>query len=172
MSKYRLLLILILALLPLQGYASSAKFVETPYGDEHKVVFDFYLDDPQKINAALFWLKSFVDPLMAAPYDTAPDDIDIKVIMHGTELVTLARHNYDQYQRAVERMRYYADLGIVEFKICKFAAQDYDYALEDFQEFVHVVPSAIAELAYWQKQGYVLITPQIQEKRYSIDEIR
>lgn len=172
MNKYRLLLILIIALLPAQGIASSAQFVETPYGDEHKVVFDFYLDDPKKINSALYWLKSFVEPLMASPYDTAPDDIDIKVVIHGTELVTLAKHNYEQYQRAVERMRYYAELGIAEFKVCKFAANDYGYSLDDFQDFVHVVPSAIAELAYWQNQDYVLITPQIQEKLYSIEEIR
>ena len=172
MNKYRLLLILIISLMPLQGMASSAQFVETPYGDEHKVVFDFYLDDPKKINSALYWLKSFVEPLMASPYDTAPDDIDIKVVIHGTELVTLAKHNYEQYQRAVERMRYYYDLGVVEFKVCDFAASDYGYTLNDFQEFVQVVPSAIAELAHWQNQGYVLITPQVQEKIYTIDEIR
>ena len=164
--------ILFLTLLPLQGIASSAKYIETPYGDEHKVVFDFYFDDPNKINAALYWLKSYIEPLMAAPYDTAPDDIDIKVVIHGTELVTLAKHNYKQYQNAVERMRYYTELGIVEFKVCRFAANDYGYTLDDFQDFVQVVPSAIAELAYWQNKDYVLITPQIQEKIYSIDEIR
>ncbi len=152
--------------------AASAKFVTTPYDDEQKVVFDFYLDDPKKINSALYWIKALIDPLIAAPYNTAPDDIDIKVVMHGTELVTLAKHNYSQYKRAVERMRYYSVLGIVEFKVCNIAANDYGYKLSDFLDFVHVVPSAIAELAHWQNNGYVLITPQIQEKIYSIDEIR
>lgn len=169
-------LLLLVALLGL-GFstpciAASAKFVTTPYEDEQKVVFDFFLDDPDKINSALYWIKALVDPLLAEPYNTAPDDIDIKVVIHGTELVTLAKHNYSQYQRAVERMRYYAELGVVEFKVCDFAANDYGYSLDDFQDFVHVVPSAIAELAHWQNQGYVLITPQIQEKLYSIDEIR
>jgi intracellular sulfur oxidation DsrE/DsrF family protein len=167
-------LLLLVALLGLgfstPGIAASAKFVTTPYEDEQKVVFDFYLDDPDKINSALYWIKALVDPLLAEPYNTAP--IDIKVVIHGTELVTLAKHNYSQYQRAVERMRYYAELGVVEFKVCDFAANDYGYSLDDFQDFVHVVPSAIAELAHWQNQGYVLITPQIQEKLYSIDEIR
>jgi hypothetical protein len=172
MNKNWLLFVLFLTLLPLQGFASSAKYIETPYGNEHKVVFDFYFDDPNKINAALYWLKSYIEPLMASPYDTAPDDIDIKVVIHGTELVTLAKHNYKQYKSAVERMRYYTELGIVEFKVCRFAANDYGYNLDDFQDFVQVVPSAIAELAYWQKQDYVLITPQIQEKIYSIEEIR
>jgi hypothetical protein len=34
------------------------------------------------------------------------------------------------------------------------------------------VPNAITELAYWQMQGYALITPNIQEKRFSIEQIR
>lgn len=156
--------------LPLWAKTDAAEYVETPYA-EQKVVFDFYFDEPDKINSALYWLKSLVEPLMAAPYNYSPDDLHIKVVIHGTELVTLAKHNYPRYQEAVERMRYYSLLG-VEFKVCKFAAADYDYNLEDFQEFVDVVPSAIAELAHWQKEGYVIITPRVQEKRYSIEEIR
>jgi hypothetical protein len=34
------------------------------------------------------------------------------------------------------------------------------------------VPSAIAELAHWQLQGYALITPVVMEKHFSIEEIR
>lgn len=162
-------LLFVLAL-PLWAKTDAAEYVQTPYG-EQKVVFDFYFDEPDKIGSALYWLKSLVEPLMAAPYNYSPDDLHIKVVIHGTELVTLAKHNYARYEEVVERMRYYAMLG-VEFKVCQFAAKDYDYDLKDFQDFVDVVPSAIAELAHWQKEGYVIITPRVQEKRYSIDEIR
>jgi intracellular sulfur oxidation DsrE/DsrF family protein len=148
----------------------SAEFIETPY-EAQNVVFDFYFDDPDKINSALYWLKGLVDPLMAHPYNYAPEDLNIKVIIHGTELVTLAKHNYERYRDAVDRMRYYAQLG-VEFKVCYYAAQDYGYQLKDLQDFVQVVPSGIAELAHWQKAGYVMIAPHIQDKRYSIEEIR
>jgi intracellular sulfur oxidation DsrE/DsrF family protein len=171
MTGIRRFLILLCALLPLRALASSAEFVNTPYAEEQKVVFDFYFDDPQKIDSALYWLKGLVDPLLAPPYNYAPDDINIKVVLHGTEVVTLAKHNYKRYQRAVERMRYYADLG-VEFRLCGIAARDYGYQLADLQDFVQVVPSGLAELAHWQEQGYVLIAPRIQAKRYSIDEIR
>lgn len=171
MARTLFIIALLIAALPPRGAEASAEFVATPYGEQQKVVFDFYFDDPDKINSALYWLKGLVDPLMAAPYNHAPDDMDIKVILHGTELVTLAKHNYARYREAVERMRYYAELG-VEFKVCEFAARDYDYQLDDFQDFVQVVPSAIAELAYWQSRGHVLITPRVQEKRFSIDEIR
>lgn len=147
-----------------------AKFVATPY-TEQKVVFDFYLDDPAKIDAALFWIRSLMNPLTEAPYALAPEMLDLKVVVHGTEIVTLARKNYPRYSDAVERMRYYASLGVV-FKVCALAAHDYGYTIEDFYEFVEVVPSAITELAHWQLQGYALITPQVPIRTKTIDEIR
>ena len=144
--------------------------VLTPYG-EQKVVFDFYLDDPDKINTALFWIRSLLNPLMDDPYGMAPEFLSLKVVIHGTEIVTVARKNYDKYRDAVERMRYYASLG-VEFKVCGLAATDYDYANDAFYDFVDVVPSAITELAHWQLEGYALITPIVIEKKFSIEEIR
>jgi uncharacterized protein len=101
----------------------------------------------------------------------APELMSIKVVIHGTEIVTLAKKNYDKYRDAVERMRYYAGLG-VEFKVCGLAAHDYGYRPEDFQDFVQVVPSAITELAHWQMQGYALITPVVLEKKFSVEAIR
>ncbi len=144
--------------------------LQTPY-TEQKVVYDFYLDDPQKINSALYWIRSLMNPLMDAPYEMAPEFMDIKVVIHGTEIVTVARKNYEKYRDAVERMRYYSSLG-VEFKVCGIAAHDYGYTSDAFYDFVDVVPSAITELAHWQLQGYALITPTVMEKTLSIDEIR
>ena len=144
--------------------------METPYTGQ-KVVFDFFFDDPRKINSALFWVRSLINPLMEEPYGMAPEFLDLKVIVHGTELVTLARKNYEQYRDAVERMRYYASLG-VDFRVCGLAAHDYGYDIGDFHEFVTVVPSAITELAHWQLQGHALITPVVMEKKFAIEEIR
>jgi intracellular sulfur oxidation DsrE/DsrF family protein len=145
-------------------------FVQTPYTGQ-RVVMDFYFDEPDKINSALYWIRSLMNPLLAAPYEMSPEQLDIKVIVHGTEIVTLARKNYERYRDAVERMRYYASLG-VQFKVCGLAAQDYDYATTDFYDFVEVVPSAITELAHWQLQGYALITPVVMEKKLAIEDIR
>lgn len=163
---------LLLAALPLAAPAEEAtsRVVQTPY-TEQKVVYDFYFDEPQKINSALYWLRSLINPLMEEPYGLAPEFLDIKVVIHGTEIVTVARKNYEKYKDAVERMRYYASLG-VEFKVCGLAAADYDYAATDFYGFIEVVPSAITELAHWQLQGYALIAPVVMEKKYAIEEIR
>jgi len=149
---------------------AGASYVEPPY-EEPKVMFDFYFDRPDKMGAALFWVRSLMNPLMEAPYNMAPEFMDIIVVIHGTEIVTVARRNYEKYEVLVERMRYYASLG-VRFRVCGLAAHDYGYEVKDFYEFVEVVPSAITELAHWQQQGYAVIAPQVMDKKFSIEEIR
>lgn len=166
--RYLTACLLLLLLLPAR--ADPARFVATPYA-EPKVVFDFYFDDPQKIHAALYWIRSLINPLMEEPYGFAPEMMDLVVVIHGTEIVTVAKHNYEKYRNAVDRMRYYAQLG-VRFKVCGLAAADYGYRIDDFQDFIEVVPSAITELAHWQQQGYALIAPTVMEKRFSLEEIR
>lgn len=163
----------VLALISLSAAVAadnSPREVQTPYA-EPQVVYDFYFDDPEKINSALYWIRSLMNPLLEEPYGMAPEFMDIKVIIHGTEIVTVVRKNYEKYRDAVERMRYYASLG-VEFKVCGLAAHEYSYNPGDFHEFITVVPSAITELAHWQLEGYALITPVVMEKRFSIEEIR
>ena len=148
----------------------AAEFVQTPY-EEQKVVFDFYFDEPTKIATALYWLRSLINPMTEAPYNIAPDFHDIKIVIHGTEIVTLAKKNYKKYKNIVERMRYYTEFG-VEFKVCAMAAKDFEYEISDFHEFVDVVPSAITELAHWQLKGYALIVPKVPLKKFSIEDIR
>ena len=163
-------LLLTLALLLPMTAQGEARVVQTPY-TEQKVVFDFYFDDPAKLDSALYWVRSLLNPLMGEPYGYAPEFLDLIVLIHGTEIVATAKHNYEKYKSAVERMKYYASLG-VQFRVCGIAAEDYGYRREDFQDFVQLVPSAITELAHWQLQGYALITPKIMDKTFSIEEIR
>lgn len=149
---------------------ADATIVKTPYKPA-KVVFDFYLDDPQKIGSALYWIRSLMNPLLDEPYGYSPEQLDIKVVIHGTEIVTVAKKNEAKYQDAVDRMRYYANLG-VSFRVCGYAAEDYGYNARDFQDFIEIVPSALPELVHWQMQGYALITPNIQDKKFLIEAIR
>jgi intracellular sulfur oxidation DsrE/DsrF family protein len=158
-----------LLIVPALGLAEGT-FVQTPYKPP-KVVFEFYLDDPEKIGSALYWIRSLINPLIEAPYNYSPEQMDIKVVIHGAEIVTVAKKNEGKYKDAVERMRYYADLG-VEFKVCGQAAEDFGYRVQDFQPFVQVVPNAITELAHWQQQGYALIKPEITSKQFPIESIR
>lgn len=163
-------LVLLSALLLFYSPVHSGEIVKTPYEDP-KVVFDFYFDHPEKINSALYWVRSYMNSLSEAPYNFSPEFLNIKVVIHGTEVVTVAKKNKEKYKDAVSRMEYYHQLG-VEFKVCGLAAKDYDYSADDFQDFIELVPSAMTELAHWQQQGYGLITPRIMDKQLSIDEIR
>jgi intracellular sulfur oxidation DsrE/DsrF family protein len=155
---------------PAAAEEEGAQLVYPEYEDA-KVVFDFYLDDPAKMAVALYWIRSLMNPLMAEPYGQSPEFMSLKVVVHGTEIVTVAKKNYEKYRDEVERMRYYAQLG-VEFKVCGIAAHDYGYRPEDFYEFIDVVPSAMTELVHWQQQGHALLVPTVMDKRFSIEEIR
>ena len=148
----------------------QAKVVQTPYKNP-KALVDIFLDDPAKLGAALYWVRSLVNPLTEAPYSMFPEDMSIIVLMHGTEIVTLARKNQERYQEVLQRMRYYADMG-VKFKVCGLALQDYGYSAADMQDFVEVTPSAITELMHWQNQGYALIPAIVLDKKFSIEQIR
>ncbi len=161
---------ILLTYVPASPVQAQAKFVQTPYQNP-KALVDIFLDDPAKLGAALYWVRSLVNPLTEAPYSMFPEDIKIIVLLHGTEIVTLARKNQERYQEVLQRMRYYADMG-VKFKVCGLALQDYGYSAADMQDFVEVTPSAITELMHWQNQGYALIPAVVQDKKFSIEQIR
>jgi len=163
-------LLIVLAACQAAPLWAEARRVQTPY-QSPKALVDMYLDDPAKLGSALYWVRSLMNPLTEAPYSMFAEDIKVIVLMHGTEIVTLAKKNQTRYEELVQRMRYYADMG-VKFKICGLAMQDYQYNAADLQDFVEITPSAITELVHWQNQGYALITPQVPEKKFSIDSIR
>lgn len=74
------------------------------------MLFEFYFDDPDKINTALYWIRAQMNPLMSESYIQTPEFTQTVIIIHGAEIVTVARKNYDRYRNAVERIRYYAAL--------------------------------------------------------------
>lgn len=164
---------LVLGLLAVQQTSpalAQARVVQTPYKNP-KALVDIFLDDPAKLGAALYWVRSLVNPLTEAPYSMFPEDMSVIVLLHGTEIVALAKKNQVRYQEVLQRMRYYADMG-VKFKVCGLAMQDYGYTAADMQDFVEVTPSAITELVHWQNQGYALVPAIVQDKKLSIEQIR
>lgn len=153
-----------------QRIDNGAQFSLTPY-NEQRVVFDFYFDHPQKIGPALQQVSTLLRTLTTSPYDYLPEFIDIKIVIHGTEIVTLAEKNYNDYRDVVERMRFLASLG-VDFRVCGEAIADYQYSPSDLHDFVKVIPSAVAELAHWQLKGYAYLQPQVLIKKFATEDIR
>ena len=165
------LLFLLLLIMNTPAIAAEGAQHSEPAYQPAKVVYDFYLDNPDKMSTAFHWVRALYKPLTSPPYSFDPEELDVVVVIHGAEIVTVAKKNYEKYEQIVERMRYYATLG-VGFKVCSFAARDYDYKPEDFYEFIEIVPSAFTELVHWQQQGYALITPKVYMRNHSIEEIR
>ncbi|MDH5181490.1 MAG: DsrE family protein [Gammaproteobacteria bacterium] len=167
--KTSCLLLLLFCLSPAAATENN-RFVYTPYKPQ-KVVFDFYFDEPAKINSALYWIRSYLNPLLEEPYSYVPEEMEIIVIIHGTEIVTTVKKNRHKYKDTVARMKYYADFG-VKYKVCGLVMDEYGYKPADFLDFVEVVPSAITELAHWQSLGYAVIRPTILQKKSAIEDIR
>jgi len=156
---------------PVAAAHAAGQVVQTPYTAPMKVVFEFYLDDPATISNALFWVRSVFNAVQQSPYDFSPEDVQAVVVLHGTEIAATVTRNQAKYQDVVERMRYYAQMG-VKIKVCGQAAHDFGYTPADFQDFIDIVPNAMTELAYWQQQGHALIMPRILIKRESTEAIR
>ncbi len=151
----------------------GAEFVQTEYQRPFRAVVEFYFDEPEKIKPALEWVSNIIYVLSKEPYNFVPgEDIDIVVVIHGTEITTLVRKNRDRYREIWDRIEGMAMYG-VKFKVCGMAAElIYGYKKEDFPEFVELVPSAITELLHWQHKGYALLIPRILERKKAVEEIR
>ncbi len=143
----------------------GAKLVQTPYQKPFRVVYELFLDHPEKLRPALGWISNVVFVLTNPPYNFSLEDIDIVVVSHGRELPVFAVKNREKYKDVVERIESLSMYG-VKFKVCKMAAEQlYGLSEKDFYPFVELVPSAITEIAHWQQLGYGLVIPQVFEVR-------
>lgn len=159
------LIFLLLSMFVFAFSQEHGKFVQTPYQKPFKVVYELFLDDPEKLRAALGWISNIIFVLTNPPYDFSPEDIDVVVVSHGRELPVFAKQNAEKYKDMVERIESLSMYG-VKFKVCKMAAEQvYGLKEKDFYPFVELVPSAITEIAHWQQLGYGLIIPQVFEIR-------
>ncbi|WP_333784083.1 DsrE family protein [Thermocrinis sp.] len=143
----------------------EAKFVQTEYKKPFRVVYELFLDHPEKLRPALGWISNVIFVLTHPPYNFNLEDIDIVVVSHGRELEVFAKEHKDKYQDIVERLESLSQYG-VKFKLCRIAlTQLYGYSEKDLYPFVETVPSAITEIAYWQQMGYSLLIPMVFEIR-------
>ncbi|WP_448583784.1 DsrE family protein [Thermocrinis sp.] len=148
------------------GFAKEeAKFVQTEYKKPFRVVYELFLDHPEKLRVALGWISNVIFVLTHPPYNFNLEEIDIVVVSHGREIEVFAKENRGKYQDMVERLESLSQYG-VKFKLCRIAlTQLYGYSEKDVYPFVETVPSAITEIAHWQQMGYALLIPMVFEIR-------
>ncbi|WP_448587614.1 DsrE family protein [Thermocrinis sp.] len=159
-------LILSLIILLCVSFAKDqAKFVQTEYKKPFRVVYELFLDHPEKLRVALGWISNVIFVLTNPPYNFGLEDIDIVVVSHGREIPVFAKENQGKYSDVVERLESLSFYG-VKFKLCRMAlVQLYGYSEKDIYPFVETVPSAITEIAHWQHMGYALLIPMVFEIR-------
>jgi intracellular sulfur oxidation DsrE/DsrF family protein len=145
-----------------------AESIDAPYGsskfksfdgiknlEQLKAVFDFNFDNPEGVKRALIPISIFIKtvqeygPVSFEPYN-------LIAVSHGSEVVAFAKQNYQQFKDIVDSASRLAELG-VRFEVCSVAAEALGFSVDDFHEFVDVVPLGTYALAYHQQQGYALL---------------
>ncbi|WP_231476973.1 hypothetical protein [Thermocrinis jamiesonii] len=74
----------------------EAKFVQTEYKKPFRVVYELFLDHPEKLRPALGWISNVIFVLTNPPYNFNLEDIDIVVVSHGRELEVFAKEHKDK----------------------------------------------------------------------------
>ena len=83
-----------------------------------------------------------------------PFDNKIVIVLHGDEINFFAIKNYAKYKDLMTRAQSLTVGGVIEFRMCKIAAQGHGYAPKDIHGFVTMVPMGDAEIVRLQHEGY------------------
>lgn len=75
-------------------------------------------------------------------------------MLHGDEIPFFAIRNYPQYRELMQRAQGATLAGVIEFRMCRLAAQSKGFGATDFHGFVTLVPMADAEIVRLQQAGY------------------
>lgn len=152
MIKHILLIAALVFSAPVLAAASapwgSAKVLDTEYSKQ-KVVYDTAVSSVAALTSVLD-RASYLSALNGAD----PFDNKIVIVLHGDEINYFAIKNYPKYKALMERAQSLTVGGIIEFRMCKIAAEGHGYKPEDIHGFVHMVPMGDAEIVRLQHEGY------------------
>ena len=148
------LILLAISLFVLNAHAASnapwghAPLKEKEYSKQ-KVVYDVAVSNVTALTSVLD-RASHVSLLNGAD----PFDNKIVIVLHGNEIPFFAIKNFSQYKDLMTRAQSLSVGGIIEFRMCRLAAQGQGFKPEDIHGFVTMVPMADAEIIDLQSKGY------------------
>ena len=116
---------------------------------KQKVVYDTAVDSVAKLTSVLD-RASYLSQINGAD----PFDNKIMIVLHGGEIDYFAIKNYPKYKALMERAQSLTVGGIIEFRMCKIAAEGHGYKPEEIHGFVHMVPMGDAEIVRLQHEGF------------------
>ncbi|MBW8369988.1 MAG: DsrE family protein [Thiobacillus sp.] len=126
----------------------SAKVLDIAYSKQ-KVVYDTAVSSVAALTSVLD-RASYLSVINGAD----PFDNKIVIVLHGNEIDYFATRNYPRHKALMDRAQSLSVGGIIEFRMCRIAAQSRGYAAKDIHGFVSMVPMGDAEIVRLQHEGY------------------
>ena len=125
-----------------------AKAVEQTYAKQ-KVVYDVTASSEAAVRSVISRAQLLVDLNGSDPFENK-----VVIVLHGREIPFFAVKNLDKHRELMQRAQSATLSGLIEFRMCKLAAEGHGFAPEDIHGFVTVVPMADAEIVRLQQLGY------------------
>lgn len=126
----------------------SAKDLDIQYSKQ-KVVYDTTTGSVGGLTSVLD-RASYLSVLNGAD----PFENKIVIVLHGDVIPFFAIKNYGKYKDLMARAQSLSVGGIIEFRMCKLAAQSLGYVPADIHGFVSMVPMGDAEIIRLQQEGF------------------
>lgn len=126
----------------------SAQDLDIEYSKQ-KVVYDTAVDTVAGLTSVLD-RASYLSVLNGAD----PFDNKIVIVLHGHEIDYFAIKNYPKHKALMERAQSLTVGGIIEFRMCRVAAEGRGFQPKDIHGFVSMVPMGDAEIVRLQHEGY------------------
>lgn len=126
----------------------TARAVEQRYAGQ-KVVYDVTVGSEAAMRSVISRAMLLADLNGSDPFDSK-----VVVVLHGNEIPFFAIRNYPQYRELMQRAQGATLAGVIEFRMCRLAAQSRGFDAADFHGFVTLVPMADAEIVRLQQAGY------------------
>ena len=131
---------------------------QTPWGhgkaiaqhyEKQKVVYDVTTSSEAAMRSVISRAQLLLDLNGSDPFDNK-----VVIVLHGKEIPFFAIKNLDKYRELMQRAQSATQTGLIEFRMCKLAAEGLGFQPEDIHGFVSLVPMADAEIVRLQQAGY------------------
>lgn len=117
--------------------------------EKQKVVYDVMANSEGAMRSVISRAQLLVDLNGSDPFDNK-----VVIVLHGKEIPFFAVKNLDKHRELMQRAQSATLTGLIEFRMCKLAAEGHGFQPEDIHGFVSLVPMADAEIVRLQQAGY------------------
>jgi intracellular sulfur oxidation DsrE/DsrF family protein len=125
-----------------------AQAVKQTYAKQ-KVVYDVTTGSESTMRGVISRAMLLADLNGSDPFDSK-----VVILLHGNEIPFFAIKNFPKYRELMQRAQGATQSGVIEFRMCRLAAEMHGFQPEDIHGFVTLVPMADTEIVRLQQEGY------------------